>query len=407
MADQEVSKIMWIAIVVALGASVFVIAKPQINSLAGQTFDKIGSIVKGDDSGGGGDDGGGNETPPEEKATLVAPTGVLKAETSAFGVSDGMLTLPDSLTDSKGEDVSVTAKIVGTSGEVQNGKLAAGNYDVQYFAEGYDSVTQKAEVTQPEEVKVAALVAPANVSLTTPGYGKTVAFTAPTTLKDADGNTVNVNVSVSGQGVDLKALKSGTYTLTYVDTDNKRKPVTQTVTVKDPAALVAPANVSLTTPGYGKTIAFTAPTTLKDADGNTVNVNVSVSGQSVDLKALKRGTYTLTYADTSNKRQPVTQTVTVKDKVNTPTFTVKAGGRGSTFYVSGDANAPYEIRHTGLNKTIKGTFDAQGNNSYSEQALASSFGMGGSGNSIYDDRSKLQIRVVQPDGSSTWVTCKG
>ena len=327
MADQEVSKIMWIAIVVALGASVFVIAKPQINSLAGQTFDKIGSIVKGDDSGGGGDDGGGNETPPEEKATLVAPTGVLKAETSAFGVSDGMLTLPDSLTDSKGEDVSVTAKIVGTSGEVQNGKLAAGNYDVQYFAEGYDSVTQKAEVTQPEEVKV--------------------------------------------------------------------------------AALVAPANVSLTTPGYGKTVAFTAPTTLKDADGNTVNVNVSVSGQSVDLKALKRGTYTLTYADTSNKRQPVTQTVTVKDKVNTPTFTVKAGGRGSTFYVSGDANAPYEIRHTGLNKTIKGTFDAQGNNSYSEQALASSFGMGGSGNSIYDDRSKLQIRVVQPDGSSTWVTCKG
>ena len=330
MADQEVSKIMWIAIVVALGASVFVIAKPQINSLAGQTFDKIESIVKGDDSGGGGDDGNG-ETPPEDKATLVAPTGVLKAETSAFGVADGTLTLPDSLKDSKGEDVSVTAKIVGESGEVQNGKLAAGDYDIQYFAEGYDSVTQKAEVTQPEEAKLAALVAPAAATLETPGFNKTVAFNTPTTLKDADGNDVQVKV----------------------------------LTIEGPSA----------------------------------------DGQGPNLKALARGSYTLTYVDTDNKREPVTQTVTVKDKVNTPTFTVQVGGKGANFYVSGDANAPYEIRHTGLNKTITGTFDASGNDSYSEMNLGAAFGI--ASNQVYDDRSKLQIRVVQPDGSSAWVTCVG
>lgn len=247
MADQEVSKIMWIAIVVALGASVFVIAKPQVNSLAGQAFDKIESIVKGDDSGGGGDDGG--ETPPEDKATLVAPTGVLKAETSAFGVSDGTLTLPDSLKDSKGEDVSVTAKIIGKSGEVQNGKLAAGDYDVQYFAEGYDSVTQKAEVTQPEEVKAPELIAPADVSLTTPGYGATVAFTIPTTLKDDAGNDVTVDAVITGGDTsNPKALTKGTYTVTYNATDYKS--VTNTITVTD--KMVTPSGLTKTISGGGK-----------------------------------------------------------------------------------------------------------------------------------------------------------
>ncbi len=47
MADYEVSKIMWVAIVVALAASIFVIAKPQINTLAHSTFDKISSITSG------------------------------------------------------------------------------------------------------------------------------------------------------------------------------------------------------------------------------------------------------------------------------------------------------------------------------------------------------------------------
>ncbi len=47
MADYEVSKIMWVAIVVALAASIFVIAKPQINTLANSTFGKISSITSG------------------------------------------------------------------------------------------------------------------------------------------------------------------------------------------------------------------------------------------------------------------------------------------------------------------------------------------------------------------------
>lgn len=55
MADYEVSKIMWVAIVVALAASIFVIAKPQISTLAGATFDNVENVIKGIDTGSGND----------------------------------------------------------------------------------------------------------------------------------------------------------------------------------------------------------------------------------------------------------------------------------------------------------------------------------------------------------------
>ena len=47
MADAEVSKIMWIAIVVALAAAIFIIAKPQITQLATDVFKKVGEVVSG------------------------------------------------------------------------------------------------------------------------------------------------------------------------------------------------------------------------------------------------------------------------------------------------------------------------------------------------------------------------
>lgn len=46
MADNEVSKVMWIAIVVALAATIFAIAKPQINTLTNGVFDKVENVVK-------------------------------------------------------------------------------------------------------------------------------------------------------------------------------------------------------------------------------------------------------------------------------------------------------------------------------------------------------------------------
>lgn len=44
MADHEVSKIMWVAIVVALATSIFVIAKPGVQSQTGSVFDKIENV---------------------------------------------------------------------------------------------------------------------------------------------------------------------------------------------------------------------------------------------------------------------------------------------------------------------------------------------------------------------------
>lgn len=45
MADYEVSKLMWMAIVIALAASIFVIAKPEIQTQAQSVFDKVGNVV--------------------------------------------------------------------------------------------------------------------------------------------------------------------------------------------------------------------------------------------------------------------------------------------------------------------------------------------------------------------------
>ena len=47
MADNEVSKLTWIAIVVALAASIYFVARPQINTLANSTFGKISSVIEG------------------------------------------------------------------------------------------------------------------------------------------------------------------------------------------------------------------------------------------------------------------------------------------------------------------------------------------------------------------------
>lgn len=64
MADYEVSKIMWVAIVVALAASIFVIAKPQISTLAGTAFDNVENVVKGIDTGNGNNNGGDETSKP-------------------------------------------------------------------------------------------------------------------------------------------------------------------------------------------------------------------------------------------------------------------------------------------------------------------------------------------------------
>ena len=47
MADNETSKIVWIAIVVALAATIYFFARPQIHDLADTVFKKVGVLVNG------------------------------------------------------------------------------------------------------------------------------------------------------------------------------------------------------------------------------------------------------------------------------------------------------------------------------------------------------------------------
>lgn len=61
MADYEVSKLMWMGIVVALATSMFVIAKPQISSLTNGAFDKVSQVVNPSNS----DNGGSTVTKPD------------------------------------------------------------------------------------------------------------------------------------------------------------------------------------------------------------------------------------------------------------------------------------------------------------------------------------------------------
>ena len=45
MADNEVSKLVWVAIVVALAAAIYFIAKPQIDTIAANVFKKVSDLV--------------------------------------------------------------------------------------------------------------------------------------------------------------------------------------------------------------------------------------------------------------------------------------------------------------------------------------------------------------------------
>ena len=47
MADNETSKIVWIAIVVALAAAIYFIAKPQIDTLTRTVFEKVTTLLSG------------------------------------------------------------------------------------------------------------------------------------------------------------------------------------------------------------------------------------------------------------------------------------------------------------------------------------------------------------------------
>ncbi|MCG6977084.1 Ig-like domain-containing protein, partial [Lactococcus lactis] len=158
-------------------------------------------------------DEAGNESAPTSATTpadpvspvLVAPTGNLTATTSAVGSSDATATLPTTLKNSAGADISVTSKITNNSGiAVTNGQLSKGTYKVIYSASGYKDVTQNlvvndpADTTAPEAPSVDTITGNTDTGYTVGGKGEpgsTITIKNPatgevlgTTIVDKDGN---------------------------------------------------------------------------------------------------------------------------------------------------------------------------------------------------------------------------
>ncbi|MCM6846812.1 Ig-like domain-containing protein [Lactococcus lactis] len=155
-------------------------------------------------------DEAGNESDPTSVTTpadpvLVAPTGNLTATTSAVGSSDATATIPTTLKNSAGADISVTSKITNNSGiAVTNGQLSKGTYKVIYSASGYKDVTQNlvvsdpADTTAPEAPSVDTITGNTDTGYTVGGKGEpgsTITIKNPatgevlgTTIVDKDGN---------------------------------------------------------------------------------------------------------------------------------------------------------------------------------------------------------------------------
>lgn len=78
MADYQVSKLMWMGIIVALAASVFVVAKPQISSLTNGALNTVSKVVNPSNSDNGSpsnsDNGGSTVTKPDSNDPKVTHT---------------------------------------------------------------------------------------------------------------------------------------------------------------------------------------------------------------------------------------------------------------------------------------------------------------------------------------------
>ncbi|MDG4967550.1 Ig-like domain-containing protein, partial [Lactococcus lactis] len=284
--------------------------------------------------------------------TLVAPTGNLTATTTAVGAADAMATLPETLKDSEGADVPVTAVITNASGSaVTNGNLVAGTYTVTYTAGGYEDVTQTLVVTDPADTT--APDAPTVGGVTgNSSNGYTVTGTAEpgstVTIKDGSGATV-------GTGT---ANETGDYTVTLPGSVGPNAPISVTATdaagnVSDPTltttpvdpTLVAPTgNLSTTTSAIGASDAMaTLPATLKNSEGADIPVTAVItnaSGTAVTNGNLAAGTYTVTY--TAGGYEDVTQTLVVTDPADTtapdaPTVGNVTGNSTNGYTVTGTA----------------------------------------------------------------------
>ena len=87
--------------------------------------------------------------PIDTKGTLVAPTSITTTQATDATTADGSATLPTTLKDSKGADVTVTSVVTDSTGTTQSDltKLKAGDYNVIFSASGYNDLNATFTIT--------------------------------------------------------------------------------------------------------------------------------------------------------------------------------------------------------------------------------------------------------------------
>ncbi|RZI49854.1 LPXTG cell wall anchor domain-containing protein [Lactococcus kimchii] len=298
--------------------------------------------------------------------TLVTPTGILTAMTSATGASDANATLPTTLKNSDGDDVPVTAVITNTSGTpVTNGQLAAGTYSVTYSATGYDSVTQTlvvsdgVDTTAPAAPVVDSVTGNSQTSYTVTG---TAEPNSSIMIRDTAGNTVGTTTtSPAGDFTVTLPGSVGPNADLLVTATDVASNASNATPIKTPAdvTLIAPTGVlTATTSAVGAADATaTLTTTLKNSEGADVPVTAAITnamGETLTNGQLAAGTYLVTYMAAGYG--DVVQLLVVSDGVDTtapaaPVVDSVTGNSQAGYIVTGTAepNSSIAIKDTAGN----------------------------------------------------------
>lgn len=205
MADHEISKLMWIAVVVALAASIYFIARPQINTLAGTSFDNVEKVVKGIKL--PGDSGG--ETPSDTtKYTVVGADNTVSGDYKVDLTVDG-----NKIGEYSVDSESGIAKVTFAEEAAKNVDLKNG---VNIMYNGYEMPMQGSLVSNVDNIldvdsdgkKIsgsAVVTFQGNQQIQIQGDGKSIYGTVITIDTKANDNAGSTTAKVTSHYEEIKA----------------------------------------------------------------------------------------------------------------------------------------------------------------------------------------------------------
>ncbi|MBX9935851.1 MAG: hypothetical protein K2Y10_04580 [Burkholderiaceae bacterium] len=155
-----------------------------------------------------------------------------------------------------------------------------------------------------------------------------------------------VRVSVSGSGLNVESVASGTATITVTDKDGARFNIFVTVTGPQDFFTTAPALLNLANDGNTSSYIISggsAPYSAVSSDNGVVAA--SVSGSNLNLRSVGTGSATVTLRDSNAKLVTINVTVGGSQNLFTTapnTLNLANDGNTSSYVISG-GNAPYTV----------------------------------------------------------------